>query len=80
MVIVAATGNDPLRQQRLANVTCFKYGQKGHYRKDCPNSAGTSLLPDKTSSMQNCSPPTTVIQTVTSLYAVPQSSLGMSER
>ena len=26
MSIDAATGNDPMRQQRLGNVTCYKYG------------------------------------------------------
>ena len=46
MVIDAATGNDPMRQQRVANSACFIWGQKGHYRKDCPNSAGTSPVPD----------------------------------
>ena len=42
------TGNDPMRQQRLANLTCHKCGQKGHYRKDCPSSAGTGPVLDHT--------------------------------
>ena len=45
---------------------------KGHYRKDCPNSTGTSPVPDQTSTYK---PPTTVTQTLRPSYAVPQSSL-----
>ena len=30
---------DPMRQQRLANMICFKCGQKGHMQKDSPNAS-----------------------------------------
>ena len=33
---------DPMRQQRLANMISYKHGQKGHMQKECPN-ASTSL-------------------------------------
>ena len=51
MSINPVTRNDPMRQQRLANVTCYMCSQKGHYRKDSPNSPGTSPVPDHTSSV-----------------------------
>ena len=47
--IDTTSANDPMRQQLLANITCSKCSQNGHYRKDCPSSAGTGPLPDKTS-------------------------------
>ena len=34
MSVDAFAKNDPLRQQTLATITCCKYGQQGHYRKD----------------------------------------------
>ena len=34
MSIDASTGNDPMKQQGLANTTCCKHGQRCHYRKD----------------------------------------------
>ena len=48
--------------------------KKGHYRKDCPNSAATSPRPDQYMQAQPYSPPTTVTQTITASYAVPQPS------
>ena len=33
MSIDVTAGNDPMRQQRLANMTSYKCGYKGHYRK-----------------------------------------------
>ena len=50
--INAITGNDSMRKQSLANITCCKCGQIGHHRKDCPNSAGTSPVADQTLSMK----------------------------
>ena len=47
MSIDASTNDDHMRQQGLAITTCHKGGQKHHYRKDCPNSAGTSSGPDQ---------------------------------
>ena len=67
MSIDGGTGNDPMRQQRLSYLTCFKCNQKGNYRKDCPNSTGTSPVPDQSSSMPTYSPLTMVTQTVTLL-------------
>ena len=75
MPIDVTTGNYPMRRQRLANITCYTCGQNGHYRKDCPSSAGTSLVPDQTLTKPMYSPPTTVEQMVTVPFAVPQSSL-----
>ena len=75
MSLDVAAGNDMLRQQRLANITCFKYGQKGHHRKHCPNSPGTHSALDQNIPGQTYRPPTTVTQTVTTSYTVPQSSL-----
>ena len=37
MLVDAVGGNDLMNQ----HITCFKCRQKGYYRKDCPNSAGT---------------------------------------
>ena len=53
------------RQQWLANITCYKCGQKDLYRKDCPKSACTSPGPYQKMLMQPYSPPTTVTQMVT---------------
>ena len=75
MSIDISTCNHPLRQQRLANITCYKCRQKGHYRKDCLNSAGTSHSPDQNISVQPYSPSTTVTQKVTVPYAASQSHL-----
>ena len=69
MPIDAVAGNDP-----IANIACLKCGKKVHYRKDCPNLAGTSSVPDQTSSLQKCSPSMTVTQTVTAFYSTPQSN------
>ena len=41
MSIDANTANDSMTQQQLANIVCYICIQKGHYRKNCPNSAGT---------------------------------------
>ena len=41
MSIDMTAGNDPIRQQKLANVTCYKCGQKG------PNSAGKCPVLDQ---------------------------------
>ena len=75
MLIDAAIGNDPKRQQKLENITCIKCSQKGHYRKDCSNSACTSPVPDQTSTIQTYCLPTMVSQTVTASYALLQNSL-----
>ena len=72
MSIDETTRNDPIRQQRLANITCSKCGQKGHFRKENPNSIGTSPVPDQTSIY---SAPTTMTQMATASYVVPQSIL-----
>ena len=45
MLIEASANNNPMGQKRLANITCFKCGLKGHYEKDCPSSASTSPGP-----------------------------------
>ena len=69
MLIDPSVGNDPVRHQLVANITCFKWSQKGNYEKDCPKSTGTSQVLDQTSSMLTYSPPTVVKQTVTTSYA-----------
>ena len=45
MSIDATAGDDPMRQQRVATITCYKCCQRGHYRNDCPNSPGTNPVP-----------------------------------
>ena len=55
-------------QQRLANIMCFKCGQKVYYRKDC----GTSPMSDQTWSMPTYSHPTLV----TTSFSIAQSSLA----
>ena len=65
----------PIETEKIKKITCNKCGQKGNYRKDCYSSSGTSPVPDKTPITPMYSSPTTVTQTVTALYAVPQSSL-----
>ena len=72
MSIATTTANGPMRQQGLIPVTCHKYDQKGHYRKDCPNPTITSPFTDQNLTY---SPPTTVTQIVTAFYAVLQISL-----
>ena len=54
-----------------ANITCYRCGQKGYYRKDCPSSTGTSPVPDQTPMY---SPPTIVKQLGTASYVVSQSN------
>ena len=66
------TGSDPMRQQRVATIICYTFCQKGHYRKDCPSSTGTSLLPNKNLMYSH---PITVTQKYTTSYAVLQSTL-----
>ena len=51
---------------------CYKCCPKGHYRKYCPNSTGTSQIPEQTPTNSS---PSAVTQTVTASYVVPQSSL-----
>ena len=63
-----------LCKNRGLKAFCYKHGQKGHYRKNCPRSAGTSPGPDQNIQAQPYSPPTTVTQTVTASYAVTQSN------
>ena len=48
----AVAGNDQTRPQRSATITCFTCSHKGHYRKDCLDSAGTRPFPNQLSSMQ----------------------------
>ena len=33
MSIDATAGNDPVRQQRVVTITCYKYGKKVPYKK-----------------------------------------------
>ena len=47
MLIDVTAGNEPIRQQSIATITCYKCRQKGHYRKDCPYSTGTSSVLDQ---------------------------------
>ena len=54
LLIDAATGNNLMRQQRVANITSYKCGHKGYYWKDCPNSVGTSPMPNQTLSIAQC--------------------------
>ena len=68
MSIEMTNGNDPIRQQRLAPITCYKCAQKGHYRKGYPKSTGTSPVPDLTPMY---SPPTSITEVVTASYAIP---------
>ena len=70
--IDVATGNDPMRQQREATITCCKCGKKGHYRKDSPNATGTSPIWDQTPTYSH---PPPVTQTIIVSYAVPQTSV-----
>ena len=48
---------------------------KGHYREQCPNTAGASPALDQNIPVQSYSLQTIVIQTVTAFYVVPHSSL-----
>ena len=75
MSIDATAAYDPRRQQKSANITCYKCVQRGHYRKCCPSSAGTSQVLDQTLTTSMYSPPTTVTQTMTVSCAALQSSL-----
>ena len=68
-------GNDPMKQQWLANITCSKCRPKGQYRKDCPNLAGTIPGPDQNMPLQSNMASMTVAQMETASYAIPQSSL-----
>ena len=75
MSVNSSTNNDPMRQERIANITCYKCRQKCHYGKGCPNSAGTIPQPNKNIQMQSYNPQANVPQTMTASYAVPQSSI-----
>ena len=46
----------------------YKCVQKCHLRKDCPNSAGANPNQDLNDQLPQCSPHTTVTQTVTASY------------
>ena len=75
MLMDASASNDPMKWQQKANITCYKCGQKSHYRKDFPNSAGKDPGLDQNMPVQPYSPPTTVTQTMTASYVVLTSSL-----
>ena len=54
---------------KVTTITCHKCGQKGNYRKDCPNSTGTIPIQDQNLTY---SPPTTVTQICYGfLYCIP---------
>ena len=46
MSIDASARNEPMRQQRLANMICYKWIQKGHSRKNYPNPADNNPSQD----------------------------------
>ena len=73
MSINMTTGNDPVRQQRLLNITCYRCGYKGHFRKDFPSSVDMSPVPDQTMMKPMYRLPPTVTWMVTVSYAVSQS-------
>ena len=65
-----------MRQQRSANITCFKCGQKAHNMQDYPNLADTSPVSGQALSVSIYSMPTMVTQMMIASYAIPQSSLA----
>ena len=74
MSIDASTNNNPMRKQRLANITCYKCRQKS-LQKRLSYLCCEKSRPDQNMQVHPYNPPTTVTQTVTVFYFVPQSNL-----
>ena len=70
-IMDATAGNFPTREQRVMTITCYKCGQKDHYKKDFPNSTDTNPLSDQ---KPTYSSPTTVTEMVTGSYTVPKTN------
>ena len=47
MSVDATAGNEPIRQQSVLTLICYKCRQNGYYRNDCPNWTGIKPVPDQ---------------------------------